>query len=311
LKVISQLLRLRRLLNVRQCVPRDRDGAATATAAAAATATAGVLSGTAPKPNGSEDAMDRPMAFVLLDRPVAPDMAAVVAAIVRRHPGTPASVPGEAKPGQRNDSPLLLCAGEFVVVMSMPAPVPRDDGVIARAAAAWPQARATFDRHRAHLIVSTLGTSEHPLRLARPVTAVVGALIAAVPGCLGVVWGQVAHPAERWLGMSRAAFAPYPEFPFKLWVGIHPFGYGSSVGAVTSGLAAWVGREVEFEGDGLDLSKIVDKVAGLAAYLIERGSVIGDGETFGASGDERIQVHHAMSNRFSGLPVLLATAGAV
>ena len=148
--------------------------------------------------------MDRILALIMLDRPVEPDLAKVVEAIGRRHPGTSASLPETGAVV----SPMLLCNGEIVVVMAMPAPCPRDEGVIRRALPAWPQAKEAFDRHQGHLIVSTLAKGDHQLPIARTPTAAVGALVETVPGCRGVVWGGVAHPAERWLDMSRAAFGP-------------------------------------------------------------------------------------------------------
>jgi len=230
-------------------------------------------------------------------------MRAVVEAIRVRHPGTAVSLPDD----RDTASPMILCAGEIVVAMSMPAPIPGDDGVVGMASATWPQARATFESHRAHLIVSVLGKTPHPLPQARAMTAVIGGLIAAVPGCIGVVWaGRVANPADRWLEMSRAAFASYPDFPFMLWIGIRPFRDQSTIGAVTYGLSSLIGREIEFEGQSTDLRSVINKVAGLAAYLIDRGSVIPDGNTFGGDDTERITVHHTTSRRFANTPILLA-----
>jgi hypothetical protein len=67
-----------------------------------------------------------------------------------------------------------------------------------------------------------------------------------------------------------------------------------------------VGREIELEGNGLDLEAVVTRVWGLAAYLIDRGAVIADGDTFGLSATERLKVRHAVSHRYPGLAVLLA-----
>jgi hypothetical protein len=69
------------------------------------------------------------------------------------------------------------------------------------------------------------------------------------------------------------------------------------------GLSAFVGREIEFVSGKLTLSALFDKVAGLAVYLIEHGSVVKDGDTIGASVSERIQVRHRNSDAFGGLPV--------
>lgn len=152
---------------------------------------------------------------------------------------------------------------------------------------------------------------ENPLADARVMTAMIGGIIAAVPGCIGVVWrGQVMLPADIWLQMSLAAFAPYPDFPFMLWIAIHPFRYNSGVGAVTTGLSSQVGREIEFEGGRLGLPDVIKKVAGLASYLIEHGMVINDGDSVGASETERLKATYATSTRFSGWPVLLVTSAA-
>ncbi|TFV80594.1 DUF4261 domain-containing protein [Bradyrhizobium frederickii] len=245
------------------------------------------------------------LAFVLLDDPATPDMSAVTEVLHARHPelATEAIGDGRAQQTQAN-SPLIRCGRELVAVMSMPASIPHDQGLWARAATTWPESKAVAARHRGHLIVSMLGKSEQPLVAARGTTAVIGALIATMPECCGVVWtGRVVRPADLWLETSRDAFAPYPDYPFRLWVDILPFRSGAKIGAVTMGLSAFVDREIEFVTGKLTLSALFDKVAGLSAYLIEHGSVVKDGDTIGASASERIQVRHKNSDAFGGLPV--------
>jgi len=245
------------------------------------------------------------MSLVLLDSPLSPDMNAVAAAIRARHPETPVIVPGEAG-GQS----LIVCGGKIVAVMSLPSPAPQDEGVMARAGATWPQVREICQQHRAHLVVALMDDDAEPLLAARIVTAVLEGLLAVTPGCLGVIWGgRVAHPADRFLDMSKQAFAPYPGFPFMLWISIHPFRQGATFGAVTHGLMSFVGSEIEFEG-GRDLAGVINKVAGLASYLIQHGDVIKDGQTFGANETERLKVAHAISQEIAGLPVLRVTAPA-
>jgi hypothetical protein len=247
------------------------------------------------------------LAFVLLDDPVTPDMPAVAKALRARHPELPVELVADTPSGARQNSansPLIRCGDELVVVMSMPAPIPEDAGLWSRAASTWPQGKMVAARHRGHLIVSVLGNREQPLPAARVMTAVIGALIAATPGCCAVVWaGKVARPAKLWLDMSSRSFAPFPDYPFTLWLDILPFRSDSNIGAVTMGLSAFAGREIEFETGKLALPTMIDKVAGLAAYLVEYGGVVKDGDTFGGDERERFKVRYKTSDRFAGLPV--------
>jgi len=245
------------------------------------------------------------LSLVLLDAPATPDMSAVAEVLHTRHPELATEVMGDGPTRQvQANSPLIRCGNELVAVMSMPAPIPQDDGLWARADTTWPESKAVAERHRGHLIVSMLGKGELPLVAARITTAVIGALIATMPEACGVVWaGRVARPADLWLETSSYSFAPYPDYPFRLWVDILPFRSGAKIGAITMGLTAFVGREIEFVTGKLTLSALFDKVAGLAVYLIEHGSVVKDGDTIGASASERIHVRHRNSDAFGGLPV--------
>ena len=112
----------------------------------------------------------------------------------------PVSIPDYPDRSKAAGSPLILCGGEIVVVMAaMPAQLPHDAGIIKVASRTWPDAATALNRHRSHTIVAPLGSGENRLQTARALTAVVSGLITAVPGCLGVIWGRVAHPADCWL----------------------------------------------------------------------------------------------------------------
>jgi hypothetical protein len=246
--------------------------------------------------------MRNPIAFVLLENAVTPNTRELVDAMRQRHPNLAWDVAGGA--ATPNDSPLIRCGKQIVAIMSIRSPLPHDEGLWTRAAMLWPEGRQLAGRHRAHLIVSTMGTNENKVDGARVTTAVVGGLIAITRGCSAVVWqAKVARSAQTWLDMSRRAFRPFPDYPFTLWVDIVPFPCGQTIGAITVGLSSFLDREIEFQMDGMDRSAVINRVSGLAVYLMEHGAVIKDGDTMGVSESDRIKAHYRTS-RFTGAPVI-------
>jgi hypothetical protein len=165
--------------------------------------------------------VSRPIAFVLLEAAATPDMPLLVEAMRRRH----AELPWEIQQSEQGGAlPFIRCGGTLVVVMQVGAALPHDANLWRRAAMTWPAAPRVAESHRAHLIVSVMGEATNKLESARIVTAVIGGLIATVPGSCAVVWEvRVARSAQMWLEASRTAFAPYPHYPFTLWIDIMPF----------------------------------------------------------------------------------------
>ncbi len=253
----------------------------------------------------------RPINVMLLDEPAALDMRAVAQAIRSRYPSLPVELVGAKDATQGKDAPGIRCDGEIVVVMNKPTPARRDAGIDAvwtRAAVAWPEELEVRDRHCAHIVVATPAEGRPPLKEARILTAVIGGLLEILPQCSGVMWGpQVGRSAAEWKDQSRAAFAAYPDYPFQLWIDILPMKTEAGVEVVTCGLLSFVGREIEFELGRLALSDVLNNVTGLAAYLIEHGDVVKDGDTFGGSEGERIEVKYAMSSRLPDVPILRIT----
>lgn len=250
------------------------------------------------------------LAFVLLETPATPDMDLLVKTIRARHSELPVELVEDGEAGVRQSSPLVRCGDEFVAVMSMPAPIPHDPGLWSRTSRTWPQGNAIEERHRAHLIVSVLGQRQQPLPAARLTTAVIGALISIMPQCCAVVWNdKAARPADLWQELSRRSFAPYPDYPSSLWFDILPFRSVHGIGAVTIGLAPFAEREIEFETHKLTLPALIDKVDGLAVYLVEHGLVVKDGDTFGVDQQERFKARYTNSDRFGGLPVVFCSDG--
>ncbi|MBV9982771.1 hypothetical protein [Bradyrhizobium sp.] len=248
--------------------------------------------------------MPLPIAFVLLQAPAVPDLSALIEALRRRHPDLSwtAGTPGPNRPR----SAFILCGKRIVILMPVEQPLAApDEEMWARAATAWPEAHEAAALHRAHVIVSLMGDSQGKVEDAKIVTAVVGGLISITADACGVVFcGRVARSSQIWLELSARAFAPYPDYPFMLWIDIVPFESGpQSAGALTYGLSRFTGREIEFQVPGLSGPTLLHRVAGLAGDMLERGDRIEDGDTSEASEPEQISMKHRISH-LNGAPVL-------
>ncbi|WP_298872371.1 hypothetical protein [uncultured Bradyrhizobium sp.] len=258
--------------------------------------------------------MTNPVAFILLDDSHLPDEAILIQTLRRRHPGLRWDTsPTTAK----TDGVRLIRAGDHLIaILLMPAPLPFDQRLWQQASWVWPDAFDAVGRHRAHLIVSMMGSAVEGTKTpelditesTRRLTAIVGGICEAQPDCLGVVWsGKVGRSREMWLEQSRRAFDPYPDQPFGLWVEIVPFRSGDTIGAYTVGLTAFTGREIEFEVDGLDERTVIGRVAQISSYLIANGldAALQSGQVFDADSEinHRVGVLHRNS-RFNLGPVI-------
>jgi hypothetical protein len=257
-----------------------------------------------------------PVAYILLEDARLPDEETLIRTLRARHPDLRWSRSTVA-PSDGAGGPMFIRAGDHLMtIRMMPAPIPFDQQLWQRASWLWPEALHAAGRHRAHLIVSPMGPAESNAAVkalgfaenARLATAFVGAVVAALPGVVAVVWlGNVGRSPEMWLKQSRSAFAPYPDQPFALWMEIVPYRSGKTIGAYTVGLSAFTGREIEFEVDGLDQHTVTVRVAQLSAYLIGNGPDDGpkSGAVFEADSeiDHRVAVLHRNS-RFNIGPVI-------
>jgi hypothetical protein len=259
--------------------------------------------------------MTRPIAIVLLERPMLPKTDALVASLRRRHPELPwDSGDGAADP--QIGSAIFVRAGDHLLVVALiAAPLPDNEEMWRRASWLWPEAPRAVSRHRAHLMVSTLGAADNAADTAslsliesvRLTTAVVGSLLAVRPGGLAVVWGgKIGRSAEMWLNDSRRSFDSFPDHPFGLWMDIVKFISGNTIGAYTIGLSDFIGREIEFDVDGADRATVVERVAGLGSYLIAHGlgDEFKDGTMIeGDSQVDRVRMVYRTS-RITGSPVV-------
>jgi Domain of unknown function (DUF4261) len=252
--------------------------------------------------------MENPGAHVLLDVHTELSETRMSQALVARYPDVPVVVGGD------ETGALLNFSGLAIMVQYFDVPLPPFwSSEIERAKRVrWPEADKVFDRHQAHIMISVvLGEGFSRVRLARAVSAAIGAVIDSHSACSAVLWDKaVIHPAEEAAELSRWAFEEN-LISGQLWVDLDPFEdrRTSTVGVITVGLRNFIGREIEVEGRDEDWDLTQQTAADMAMYALQDGVELKDGETFSNPDfeDVRIPMRFRISPRYDGVPVIAIT----
>lgn len=175
----------------------------------------------------------------------------------------------------------------------------------------WPHAAAAIGRHRAHIIVGlTAEPTDHleALNGAAYVTMATAAIAALTPA-LAVVWSTGDAVSEAAQFQHAAGMLAQKQISPEAWVGFEwldgprtPQGE-RTLAVVTTGLRAFIGREIEWLPSPLPPLTIAQRMIGLLQYLIVSGPVIADGDTLGISEAERIRARHSARGHGGG-PVI-------
>ncbi|MBX9772951.1 MAG: DUF4261 domain-containing protein [Xanthobacteraceae bacterium] len=252
--------------------------------------------------------MENPGAHVLLDAPVKLSGARVSAALAERYPDVPVVVGGDEAGILLNFSGLMVMLRYFDVALP-----PLWPSEIERARRTrWPEAETAFDRHKAHIMISVVHGEEFSrVRLARAVSAAVGAAIDSEPACSAVLWDKtLIHSAAEAAELSRPAFEE-DLYVGTLWIDLDPFEdkRTATSGVITVGLRNFIGREIEMEGRDEDWNLLQHTAGNLALYFLGDGVEVEDGETFSNPDyeDVKIPMHFRDSPRYEGVPVIAIT----
>jgi len=249
-----------------------------------------------------------PMVFLALREPISLDRQRLFTTLCSRYKKADGTEPLVSIAG-----PLVTVAGVTVTILSVDAPLPDGWQELAKPGRNlfFPNAQEICATHRAHLTLGVMSEETDLKRRTRVLTAVAGTIAFLYPDqVLAGIWeSKVLNSGKFWADSSADSFSPYPRFPVSLWISLHPFSdeQTGGIGALSQGLARFVGRELELLGHGLDVRVVLQRADGLVTYLVENGPVLKDESTFGISEKERISVAFRTSTRFGGLPVIAAT----
>ncbi len=202
---------------------------------------------------------------------------------------------------------MIVADGVHVVIMNMGAPAPLNTQVLtARAIRYFPDVEAVLKRHKSHIVIAAMGQDNVPLKAARAVTAVAGALIQMHQGATALIWSEnVTTTRDSVLSLSPDAFSD--NLPLVLWIGFNPFQRDGKPGVLTLGLANFVEREIEMVGGAAQIGQVVSNALDISRYLLVNGPVLNDGNTMDI-GPAKMRVRHLNSKAFNGLPVLASEA---
>ncbi|MBY0368342.1 MAG: DUF4261 domain-containing protein [Proteobacteria bacterium] len=231
----------------------------------------------------------RVLSFVLLSKPELPSPDAFRANLERRLKGRLAIDAMEADSGKVI---LLRTRGGTVMVGLIDAPLPKgtvDD--LCPSTWYWPKACEVTAAHRAHAVVSVLGTDLDRLDAHLLQTDAVAALMDA--NALGSYWGASLHPKESFLALSAESTREVP--PAWLWVNFRLSKDANGLSLSTQGMEAFDLREIETKDVKRSGRDVFFLLEGLAQYLISKGPVIKDGETIGDSPALNIRVRQGPS----------------
>jgi hypothetical protein len=181
--------------------------------------------------------------------------------------------------------------GALVVV---PAPIPA--GELEGPAATswlWPDAPEEIEGVNAHVVMWVSGKGR-PLDAYLALSRLVCAGLRAT-GALGVYWGSARQLIRADVFNGIAHDAEDGSLPVVLWVDFRAFVDDGRAALFTVGLRAFGLMELEIAPSDRPAGDLRELAMGVATYLIEQGPVLGDGDTVGATDEQRVVVRHAPS----------------
>ncbi|PWB94756.1 MULTISPECIES: DUF4261 domain-containing protein [Methylosinus] len=233
---------------------------------------------------------DTMLALVLSKDGRLPEGEALGSAIRRHLPQ--AQTPEKDVPG---DTSVFLVDGAIAAIggVTEPAPIAKDDPCVAYAWH-WQDVWPAIEGHAGHVVVAATGGADAKAR-ARLLGRAVAAVIEATPSACAVhfagsdaLW-PAALVAEA---VSKSGDEPPVPFCVAVALGRDPEG---GVSAITKGLNAFGLMEIETRGYRDDPRELNGFLIDLAAFLIESGDVLGDGDTIGPDADTKIVVRREAS----------------
>jgi hypothetical protein len=224
-------------------------------------------------------------------------------AVKRWSPGAAATAVGS----DQSVSFIVNIGPSMLMVMIIDAPLPLDMMTTAKSNK---QLMASLRQHQGHILVrgpSMPADVQSRVFIANQMTVVCAALLETTPS-IAVYWEASSSVTAKAEFMAAAARKISPET--TVWFSRFFFNGTASVGketigCVTHGLHALIGREIEFEPAPRNADAIEATVNMLAAHLLGGGKTIKHGDSIGRTATDKTYVAILDSGKQTDVPVYM------
>lgn len=211
-------------------------------------------------------------------------------------------------PGEIKDLKSTTTDGKTVITCSaagrpftfslVAEPIPKADiDYACENALAWPEATLEMARQKAQLLVLASGDYPSPAEKALAVSRAVAAASECF-SAVGIYWSHasIVHSPAAFREEIKDSDATRDKLPAMLWVGflVAP-GKTGGMDVYTRGLEPFGTMEIEVIDSKKKTEDLFAILNAAAAYLIDQGNVIKDGDTVGLTPTENVPSHYAES----------------
>lgn len=199
-----------------------------------------------------------------------------------------------------DDTAVFSINGNTVAIAFMPVAIPREDlNHCIKYAYGWPTADEETAQMTGHAIVTVMGgetsTYANYLLLSKMLFSIM-----ATSKAIGVYQGQ------QTLLLSKEQYLEYEEIledneaPVPLWVyiGVQATQTGNTL--YTYGLKEFGFMELEVVNSQLDMEDLFNFINNICAYMLENNITLRDGETFGYTAEQKINITQSKGVNLDG-----------
>ena len=183
--------------------------------------------------------------------------------------------------------------GESVALMNIDKPIPWDDiEGTAQYSYNWPKALEDLKDQKVHVVIALMGGSTDAIKRFKIHTKLICAVL-RITDSIGVYIGDqsLLIPKDSYLNLAK--FMSEEHLPMYLWV---YFGYrtiNEKRSAYTYGLKAFGKSEIEIIDSDRTFAELEEIIYNVAHYVVLNDVAFKDGQTFGYTVDQKLNLNYS------------------